>query len=637
MNTRVRTLIGALLLIFALSIATASESPPKRVLILHSFGPDFGDLYSKDLRAALERELPGQLELYEQWLISARCPSPREDSAFVDYLRALFADHPLDLIITLGAPAANFLQQHHQSLFTHTPELLADVEQRRVASQQSQEAVVAISFDVAGVVENILRVRPQTKHLFVVIGNSPNEKYWVDQLRAALQPFSDRFTSSFLNDIPFDELLKRAGSLPVDSAIFYVLLSPTVSGIPADEDAALARLHAAANAPIFSYTDAYLGKGIVGGPLVSGEGHVRDMTNAAVRILRGEAASTIKTPVRTFGVPEYDWRELQRWHISESTLPPGSVIRFIEKTVWAQYRWLIWAVTLLVLLQSLLIFDLLREHRRRHEAEAVSRQRLAELARVNRIATVGELSASIAHELGQPLGAILRNSEAAAVILDSETPDLAELREIVHDIKRDDHRAGDVIARLRRLLTKAPMDGRDIEDQDVDLNDAVREVVGFLASLATGYQIFLSTSLIQPSPQVLCDRVQLQQVVLNMILNAIDAIGHMKGSPRTIVARTALQDDRFAEVSIEDSGPGLPAGKEQEIFEPFFTTKEAGMGVGLSIARTIVENSGGKIVAANREPRGAVFRFTLPLSKPKHSRHFRTGTQGSSPATASAS
>jgi signal transduction histidine kinase len=624
MNTRVRILISALLLIFSLSIATANDSSPKRVLILHSFGPDFGDLYSKDLRAALDRELPGQLELYEQWLVSARFPTPREDSAFVDYLRALFADHPLDLIITLGAPAANFLQTHHQSLFTNTPELLGDVEQRRVApvsSQQPQEAVVAISLNVAAVIENILRVRPQTKHLFVVIGNSPNEKYWVGQFRDALQPFSDRFTSSFLNDLPFDELLKRAGSLPSASAIFYVLLSPTVSGIPADENAALAQLHAAANAPIFSYTDVYLGKGIVGGPLVSGEGHVKDMADVAVRILRGEAASTIKTPARSLGRPQYDWRELQRWHIDRSALPAGSVIRFVEKTVWEQYRWLIWAVILVVLLQSLLIFDLLHERRRRHAAETVSRQRLAELARVNRIATVGELSASIAHELGQPLGAILRNSEAAAVILDSETPDLAELREIVNDIQRDDHRAGDVIARLRRLLTKAPMEG-----QDVDLNDAVREVVGFLGSLATGYQIFLSTSLIQPSPQVRCDRVQLQQVILNTVINAIDAMAHMKGSPRTIVARTAVLDDRFAEVSIEDSGPGLPRGKEQEIFEPFFTTKEAGMGVGLSIARTIIENIGGKIVAANREPQGAVFRFTLPLSKPKHSHHFRTGT-----------
>lgn len=622
MNTRVRTLIGASLLIFALGIATASASPPKRVLILHSFGPDFGDLYSEDLRAALDRELPGQLELYEQWLVSARFTTPKEDLAFVDYLRALFADHPLDLIITLGAPAANFLQQYRQSLFPRTPELLADVEERKVAPEsQPQEAVAAASVSFPIVVDNILRLLPNTKHLFVVIGNSPIERYWVDQIQGSLQPFKNRLTLGFLNDLPFDEVLKQVGSLPPHSAIFYVLLSPAVSGIPADENLALARLNAAANAPMFSYADAYLGKGIVGGPLLSGEEYVKEMADVAVRTLRGEPPSAIKTPTLTFGLPQYDWRELKRWHISTSALPPGSVIRFVEKSVWEQYRWLILTVAIVVLLQTLLIFDLLYERRRRHEAEGVSRQRLAELARMNRISTVGELSASIAHELGQPLGAILRNSEAAEVILDSETPDLAELREIVNDIQRDDHRAGNVIARLRRLLTKAPMEG-----QDVDLNDAVREVVGFLASLATGYQILLSASLIQPSPQVRCDRVQLQQVVLNMILNAIDAVGHMKGSPRTIVARTALLDDRFAEVSIEDSGPGLPPGKEREIFEPFFTTKEAGMGVGLSIARTIVENSGGKIVAANRDPRGAVFRFTLPLSKPKHSRHFRTGT-----------
>ncbi len=138
---------------------------------------------------------------------------------------------------------------------------------------------------------------------------------------------------------------------------------------------------------------------------------------------------------------------------------------------------------------------------------------------MNRLSTVGELSASIAHELGQPLGAILRNSEAAELILDSETPDLGELREIVGDIKRDDHRAGHVIARLRRLLARVPM-----EVQDVDLNDAIREVFGFLSSLASAYQILLRTSFTEPSLQVRCDRVQLQQVVLNMIINAMDAM-----------------------------------------------------------------------------------------------------------------
>lgn len=625
MNTRAGTWIGVLLLILALSVASASEPPPKRVLILHSFGPDFGDQFSKDLRAALDRELPGQLELYDQWLISTRFATPGQDSAFVDYLRALFADHPLDLIIASGAPAANFLQLHRQSLFANTPELMTDVEERRVGPEgpRSQEAIVATSVDLLVLVDNVLRLLPKTAHLFVVIGNSPDDRYWVGQIQESLQPFNNRLSVQFLNDLPFDAMLGRVASLPSHSAILFAPLSPTVSGIPEDENVALARLHAVANAPMFSYTDAYLGKGIVGGPLLSSQQYARDMTDVAVRILRGEPASAIKTPTITFGIPQYDWRELRRWHISTSALPPGSVIRFVERSVWDQYRWLIIAVAIVVLLQSLLIFDLLYERRRRHEAEGVSRQRLSELARMNRIATVGELSASIAHELGQPMGAILRNSEAAELILDSETPNLAELREIVHDIKRDDHRAGDVIARLRRMLTKVP-----IEVQDVDLNEAIEQVFGFLASLASADQIVLSTSFIQPPPQVRCDRVQLQQVVLNMVINAIDAMRHAQDSPRTIVGRTALVEDHFAEVSIEDSGPGIPAGKEQQVFEPFFTTKDAGMGVGLSIARTIVENCGGRVVAENRRPRGALFRFTLPLSKPRRSHQARTGTDG---------
>ena len=149
------TLLGAVLLIVAVSIAAAGELPPKRVLILHSFGPDFGDLYSKDLRVELDRELPGRLDLYEEWLVSARFSAPQEDTAFEEYLSKLFADHPLDLIISLGAPAAEFIRKHRQTLFPQTPELLADVEQRRVdsTSPQSDEAAVPISVSFPVVAE----------------------------------------------------------------------------------------------------------------------------------------------------------------------------------------------------------------------------------------------------------------------------------------------------------------------------------------------------------------------------------------------------------------------------------------------------------------------------------------------------
>ncbi len=233
---------------------------------------------------------------------------------------------------------------------------------------------------------------------------------------------------------------------------------------------------------------------------------------------------------------------------------------------------------------------------------------------MNRLSTAGELTASIAHDLRQPLSAILINSEAAEFILKSDTPDIAELQAIVSDIKRDDRRANDVITQLRGFLMRAP-----VEAQDVDLNDLIKEVFGFLSPQASARQIVLSTNYAQPSPQVRGVRIQLQQVVLNLLLNAIDAMGSANDGQRTIVGRTAVRDHRLAEVSIEDSGPGIPAGKENQIFQPFFTTKDTGMGMGLSIARTIVESYGGRISAANRDQGGAVFRFVLPLLEGRQS------------------
>ena len=412
----------------------------------------------------------------------------------------------------------------------------------------------------------------------------------------------------FLNELPFDQVLSRVATLPPRSAILYVLLSPAVQGIPGDEGLALAKLHAAANSPIFSYSDAYLGKGIVGGPLLSGQKQSSAIVSVARQMLNGRPAADIKTPPIAFGNPQFDVRELRRWHIKESDLPPNSVVRFTKPSVWDTYRLQILSAITLLLVQSALIVALLYQRRRRHDAENLARQQMAELAHVNRVSTVGELSAAIAHELGQPLGAILTNSEAADLILSSCSPDVAELKEIVHDIRRDDLRAGEVIARLRRLLKKTP-----IEMHVIELNDVLREVIDFLLSQTSAHRISLSAQFSQPGQRVRADRIKIQQVVLNLIMNAVDAVKSAQSSRRTIVVRTSLLNGDLVEVSIEDSGPGIPTGKEKEIFEPFYTTKAAGMGMGLSISRTIIENHGGEIRAENRSTGGATFRFTLPL------------------------
>ena len=236
---------------------------------------------------------------------------------------------------------------------------------------------------------------------------------------------------------------------------------------------------------------------------------------------------------------------------------------------------------------------------------------MTELAHANRYSMAGELAATISHELNQPLGAILTNSETLDAILQSPAPDLSELSEIVADIRRDDQRASDVVRHLRTLLSKSPL-----ELSDIDLNDPVQETVQFFSALAVARSVDLNSS-VSPMPlPVKGNRVQVQQVILNLIVNALDAMSTIPGDQRKLTVVSA-RVDRFAEVSVSDTGPGIPLDKLKEIFDPFFSTKEKGMGMGLSIARTIVEAHGGQLTAENRAGRGAMFRMRLPLAARK--------------------
>ena len=260
-----------------------------------------------------------------------------------------------------------------------------------------------------------------------------------------------------------------------------------------------------------------------------------------------------------------------------------------------------------------LISVLLLEHRRRQLAEVLSRQRMAELAHVNRFSTAGELTASIAHEINQPLGAILTNAETAQAILKSQSPDIAELRDIVelkdivNDIVQDDRRATEVIRRMRSLLKKAPF-----EQKQCDLNDVVQETIRFLSALAVGRKFEMVNVITPDALPILGDRIQLQQVILNLVINGIDAMRDTPSENRIISIRTS-RVEKFAQLFVSDRGPGIPEDKLKEVFEPFFTSKAEGMGMGLSIARTIIEAHHGSISAKNRHDGGATLSIRLPL------------------------
>jgi C4-dicarboxylate-specific signal transduction histidine kinase len=217
------------------------------------------------------------------------------------------------------------------------------------------------------------------------------------------------------------------------------------------------------------------------------------------------------------------------------------------------------------------------------------------------------MTSSITHELNQPLGAILNNAETVKLMLGAESPDLDEIRDIVDDILRDDKRASDVIERLRSLLTRKPF-----EQRNIDLNRTVAEVLNLLSTAARERGVDLTQALSSTAVVVRGDPIQLQQVLLNLVMNGMDAMSDTNGGPREIVVRTVATEDA-AEVWVSDSGGGIPADKIANVFDPFFTTKQNGMGMGLSIARTIIDAHGGQIRVENRPGGGAAFCFSLPL------------------------
>ena len=273
---------------------------------------------------------------------------------------------------------------------------------------------------------------------------------------------------------------------------------------------------------------------------------------------------------------------------------------------WQQHLTLAVLIGGVFLLQSGLIIALVVQNRRRRWAEREARQRREELSHMTRVATMGELTASLAHEINQPLAAILSNAQAAQRLLALEEKDWGEIGEILADIAADDLRAGEVIRRMRTLLRKG-----ESYPTVLDMNDLVAEVLGLVRGEMILHNISLSLELSSDPLLTHGDRIQLQQVLLNLVVNALDAMKETSGRSRKLVVRTKAIG-RSGELSVQDSGAGVPADKLQSVFEPFVTTKPHGLGLGLSICRSIIQAHGGHIGCRNDPNRGAIFWFTLP-------------------------
>ena len=454
------------------------------------------------------------------------------------------------------------------------------------------------------------RLQPGVRDLVLISGASELDKVWRKRALDALAPHLPQYQVRSLFDVNYDELLREVARLPRDTIVLKIALFADAAGRRFSPPDAAAAIAAASAAPLYSAAPTFLGRGVVGGYVNSFEAQGRAAADLALEIFAGKDPRAL--PARTT-LPQthtVDANALARWGMSESALPPGTTVLFKRPTLWDQYRAQVVGAIAIVLLQAALIAWLLLEHRGRRIAEQRLRQRLLEVIHLNRTATASALSGSIAHELNQPLGAIHSYAEAATLYLKAQPPNIERVEQILADIRNDDRRASEIIKHFRGLMKKQDT----IELEEFDLNEVVGEAVNILESEALKRGLVLSLDQAASRLPVRADHVQLQQVILNLAMNGMDAMLSCAPGAGRISIHTALAGKSEAEVKVVDSGTGIPADKLKQVFDTFYTTKRTGTGLGLSISRAIVETYGGRIWAENLAGGGAAFRFTLPLS-----------------------
>ena len=597
------------LLILAAIQTHAAE--PRRVLLIHAFGHPYSPWsdMAGSFRAELVKRSREPIDLYEVSLDTARAQSVQDEAPFVEYIRALLSGRRLDLIVPVCAPAAFFMQRHRSEVFPTTPMMIVGADLRRIpgATLTDNDTGVLLDLDLPAYLKNILRLLPETTDVAVVVGNSPVERFWTAELQRDFRAFNDRVNIEWFNDLTFTQMLERAANMPPHSAILWFLLSEDAAGVTYSQDRALETLRQASAVPVFGIGDYELGRGIVGGPLMQTQALGEQAAAIALRILKGETPRSINLPPVLFGPPVYDWRELRRWSISEARLPHGSIVQFREPTVWVQYRWQIIAVVATIVAQSVLIAYVLVQSRRRRVAEAEAAEQRREVAHLMRVSVLGELSGAIAHEINQPLTAILSNAQAALHLLEQKSPDLTEVRDAINDIVHEENRAGDVIVRLRNLLRKG-----ERKSEPVELNELVRSTVALLHSELIGRRIEVKLDLASGLPLISGDPVQLQQVLLNLLMNAMDAMASTPNADRLITARTRMANGAV-EIRIRDRGLGIKPDERPKLFKPFYTSKDHGLGLGLAISSTIAGAHSGALTLDNHADQGAVAVLSFPV------------------------
>ena len=571
------------------------------------------------IKSVFDKGGPLQVTLLGECLDLYLFPGAEKERSLVGFLREKYAGMKFDLLIPVANSSLDFIKRHRDSLFSGTPIVYCKgvAVGEKGLEHRSDTTGTAVTCDIAGTIELARVLRPGLKRIAVIAGTGLVDRFLLSTFHDAFKNYRGKLELIDLAGLHMDALLTRVSGLPEATAIFYLSLSRDGAGRIFSSATTQQLVSQAANAPLFNLIDTALGYGSVGGRMTQLEALGRKSGEIAQRVLSGTSVAAIAPEVISHNPAMLDWRELKRWGIDESLLPPGSIVRFRETSPWEIYRWWVIGAFAFICLQTLLIAVLVNALIKRKQADAQASRLHQQLTHMSRVSTVGQLGQSLAHEINQPLAAIRVNAEVAQTLLAETHPDLTEVRAALGDIVADNKRAQEVIVGVRNLVKNTPPTPTRIGLNQV-ATDAVQVMQADAASKGVAVQLRLQADL----PAVDGDSVQMQQVVLNLLLNAVEAVSQNLSPPRLVTVRTAAEaEGRTVSLSVADNGPGIEPETAERLFEAFFTTKPQGLGLGLSICRSIAEAHGGALSYASTPGKGAEFRLRLPAGAAKKDRH----------------
>lgn len=746
-RTYLRCVIAlSLLILFLPFCLPATASDRARILIINPWDDTMPAAVraTTAIRNGFSESSLKNAEIYYDTLDFSRFPGRTHEARMTRLLSEKYAEKKPDVMIALGRVALEYLLRHRETFAPGVPIIVCYWAGATPASVSSLSNVTGVfsEFNWEKTFALAARLQPKAREVAIVSGASV--PVWEEEARRQLAPYLKPYKLRNLAGLPYDTLLDEVARLPRDTIVLILPIFQDgggVSRIPAMAAADVAR---ASSAPSYAPIDTFLGTGIVGGYMDTFEASGSATAKLAIEVLGRKGAAALPPPITTPHNFVVDARQLQRWGLSQVSLPVGTQLMFRQPTLWEQYRNLVLitgcAFAFLVACLVGLSLQVLKRKRAEATLEA-SEQRMKfaaastdtglwqydiptkhmwateycrfmfglkadapltpeaflsvvhpddravplaamravgrveeaagrsefrvvhpdkkirwflattstdvdkngepirvsgifrdvtahkqaeqeaerleedlrgmrrELARVSRQTTAGAMAASIAHEINQPLSALVTNGGIGLRLLANADSDLDEVREVLKHIIDDGHRASHIIAGIRTMFGKREM-------IQVSISDLIREVVPLVNGELERQRILLRLNLYHDLPLLMADRVQLQQVLVNLIMNAAEAMSSSNSHERSLLLKSEPSGEGDVLIMIEDTGPGIDLDDMDRIFDAFFTTKSHGMGLGLSICQSIIQAHGGRIWASTRTPHGSIFYIQLPSNVP---------------------